>query len=122
MYTNKMRLDIYGMRWSFCIVGYNYSNMITPKHIVIDARIRRSTTGRYTDRLVEHLQKLDDFHRYTILVQPDDPWKPTAKNFTALPCPYPQFSFNPLHEIGFARQLYGLKPDLVHFTMTQQPL
>lgn len=96
--------------------------MTNPKHIVIDARIRRSTTGRYADRLIEHLQKIDTFHRYTILLQPDDPWKPKAKNFTALPCPYPQFSLNPLHQLGFAWQLYRLKPDLVHFTMTQQPL
>ena len=96
--------------------------MTKPKHIVIDARIRRSTTGRYTDRLIEHLQKIDSFHRYTILVQPDDPWQPKAKNFTSLPCPYPQFSLNPLHQLGFAWQLYRLKPDLVHFTMTQQPL
>ena len=91
-------------------------------HIVIDARIRRSTTGRYVDRLIEHLQKIDNHNRYTILVQPDDPWKPTAKNFKTAPCPYPQFSLNPLHELGFAMQLYSLKPDLVHFTMTQQPL
>lgn len=96
--------------------------MRTPEHIVIDARIRRSTTGRYADRLLEHLQKLDTFHRYTILVQPNDPWQPTAPNFSALPCPYPQFSLNPLHQIGFSRQLYALKPNLVHFTMTQQPL
>jgi glycosyltransferase involved in cell wall biosynthesis len=96
--------------------------MTKPKHIVIDARIRRSTTGRYADRLVEHLQKIDSFHKYTILVQPDDPWKMTAKNFQTLPCPYPQFSVNPLKELGFARLLYSLKPDLVHFTMTQQPL
>jgi glycosyltransferase involved in cell wall biosynthesis len=96
--------------------------MPTRKHIVIDARIRRSTTGRYADRLIEHLQTLDTFHKYTILVQPDDPWRPKNKNFTALPCPYPQFSVNPLHQLGFAWQLYRLKPDLVHFTMTQQPL
>lgn len=96
--------------------------MTKPKHIVIDARIRRSTTGRYTDRLVEHLQDLDDFHRYTILVQPDDPWEMHAKNFRTVPCPFPQFSVNPLNEIKFAAQIYSLKPDLVHFTMTQQPL
>lgn len=96
--------------------------MSEPKHIVIDARIRRSTTGRYTDRLVEHLQKIDTTHRYTILVQPDDPWKMQSENFTTLPCPYPQFSVNPSHQLGFAKQLYGLKADLVHFTMTQQPL
>jgi glycosyltransferase involved in cell wall biosynthesis len=92
------------------------------RHIVIDARIRRSSTGRYLDRLVEHLQDIDDYHRYTILVEPDDTWKMRAKNFRTLPCPFPQFSFNPLHDLRFSRMLYGLKPDLVHFGMTQQPL
>jgi glycosyltransferase involved in cell wall biosynthesis len=93
-----------------------------PKHIVIDARNRRASTGRYTDRLVEHLQKLDHTNRYTILVEPDDPWKFENKNFTPRPCNFRQFSFNPLDQIRFSWQLYRLKPDLVHFTMTQQPL
>jgi len=93
-----------------------------PRHIVIDARIRRSTTGRYTDRLVEHLQDIDQTNRYTILVQPDDPWPMHSPNFSTLPCTFPQFSLNPLHELRFAVQLYGLHADLVHFTMTQQPL
>jgi glycosyltransferase involved in cell wall biosynthesis len=92
------------------------------KHIVIDARIRRSTTGRYTDRLLEHLQAIDQANQYTILIQPDDPWRPAVTNFRSAPCPYPQFSLNPLDQFKFARQLYRLKPDLVHFTMTQQPL
>lgn len=91
-------------------------------HIVIDARIRRASTGRYTDRLVEHLQAIDTENDYTILVQPDDDWVMTNPRFTAVPCRYDQFSFNPFEQLGFARQLYGLKPDLVHFTMTQQPL
>jgi glycosyltransferase involved in cell wall biosynthesis len=91
-------------------------------HIVIDARIRRASTGRYIDRLLEHLQAIDHTHRYTILLHPDDPWKSTAPNFTPLPCPFPQFSFNPVHELRFAALLYRLKPDLVHFGMTQQPL
>ncbi len=92
------------------------------KHIIIDARIRRSSTGRYTDRLVEHLQELDTGNRYTVLVQPDDLWQPTADNFSRADCSYKQFSFNPLDQISFSWQLYRLKPDLVHFTMTQQPL
>lgn len=96
--------------------------MSDPKHIVIDARIRRASTGRPLDRLVEQLQDIDTYHRYTILVQPDDPWKMRSPNFHTLPCPFPQFSFNPLHELRFAWQLYRLKPDLVHFGMTQQPL
>jgi glycosyltransferase involved in cell wall biosynthesis len=93
-----------------------------PKHIVIDCRVRRSSTGRYADQLVEHLQAIDHENRYTILVAPDDDWQMHSPNFVTLPSPFPQFSFNPLHELGFARQLYRLRPDLVHFTMTQQPL
>lgn len=91
-------------------------------HIVIDARIRRASTGRYIDRLLEHLQAVDHTHRYTVLLQPDDPWQPTAPNFRPLPCPFPQFSFNPLNDLRFAALLYRLHPDLVHFGMTQQPL
>lgn len=91
-------------------------------HIVIDGRIRRSSTGRYTDRLIEHLQDIDTKNRYTVLVQPDDPWQPKNPNFAAEPCRFQQFSFNPIDQVAFALQLYKLKPDLVHFTMTQQPL
>ncbi|HEX3568983.1 MAG TPA: hypothetical protein VHT70_04905, partial [Candidatus Saccharimonadales bacterium] len=64
------------------------------KHIVVDARIRRSSTGRYTDRLLQHLQAIDHYHTYTVLLMPDDTWQPTAKNFSVAPCPFAQFSFN----------------------------
>lgn len=92
------------------------------KHIVIDARIRPTSTGRYIDRLIEHLQEIDDYHRYTVLVGMDDPWKPKAKNFRVVQVPYAQFSFNPFEQFRFTRDLRKLKPDLVHFGMTQQPL
>lgn len=92
------------------------------KHIVIDNRIRRSSTGRYADRLVEHLQAVDQVNHYTILIQSSDTWQPTAPNFTVEFCDYGQFSFNPMQQLGFAKQLAKLKPDLVHFTMNQQPL
>lgn len=91
------------------------------KHIIIDARNRRSSTGRYTDRLVTHLQEIDRENRYTILVEADDIWKMQNPNFVTAPAPYAQFSFNPLQQLRFAWQLYRLRPDLVHFTMTQQP-
>ncbi len=91
-------------------------------HIVIDARIRRSSTGRPIAHLLEQLQQLDTYNDYTLLLQPDDDWRPTAANFRVVPCPFPQFSLNPLNDIRFAWLLYHLKPDLVHFTMTQQPL
>lgn len=91
-------------------------------HIIIDARIRRTSTGRYTDRLLQHLQKIDTSNTYTILLEPDDPWQPTAKKWSVVPCPYPQFSFNPIDQIKYTKLLKSLKPDLVHFTMTQQPV
>jgi glycosyltransferase involved in cell wall biosynthesis len=91
-------------------------------HIVIDARIRRASTGRPIHWLVEELQAIDHTNHYTILVEPGDGWHMHSPTFRTLPCPYPQFSLNPLHQLGFAWQLYRLKPSLVHFTMTQQPL
>lgn len=93
-----------------------------PKHIVIDARNRRSSTGRYTEKLVENLQKIDKENKYTILVEAGDIWKPKSQNFQTRTASFQQFSFNPLEQIRFAHLLYTLKPDLVHFTMTQQPL
>lgn len=90
------------------------------KHIVIDARIRPSSTGRYADRLLEHLQKIDKVNKYTILLDPNDSWEPETKNFVTIVCPYKKFSFNPIDQISFARFLSDLKPDLVHFTMTPQ--
>ncbi len=92
-------------------------------HIVIDARIRRASTGRPVDRLLEHLQSLDSVNRYTILLEPDDDWKPRSRKFRTVSCKYRIFSLNPLQQITFAWKLYKLKPDLVHFTLTgQQPL
>lgn len=91
-----------------------------PKHIVIDARIRRTSTGKPVDRLIEYLQKLDQANRYTILLEMDDDWQPAQSNFTVIRVPYPQFSFNPLKQLSYARFLKSLKPDLVHFTMTHQ--
>lgn len=92
------------------------------KHIVVDNRIRRASTGRYSDKLVEHLQAVDQTNHYTILIQSSDTWQPSSPNFTTQVCDYDQFSFNPIQQLGFARQLNKLSPDLVHFPMNQQPL
>jgi glycosyltransferase involved in cell wall biosynthesis len=92
-------------------------------HIVIDARIRQASTGRPVRRLLDHLQKLDKKNRYTVLLKPDDPWKPSSKNFSGKSCKYKVFSLNPIQQLAFSEWLYRLKPDLVHFTLTgQQPL
>ncbi len=65
------------------------------KRIVIDARIRQASTGRYVDRLLENLQSLDNKNRYSVLLAKDDDWKPRKKNFTAVACRFKIFSFNP---------------------------
>jgi glycosyltransferase involved in cell wall biosynthesis len=92
------------------------------KHIVIDARNMPTSTGRYVEMLVRYLEKIDTAHRYSVLMYPDkmDKWQPTNPNFTAVPCPYKEFSFS--EQIGFKKQLESLKPDLVHFSMVQQPI
>jgi glycosyltransferase involved in cell wall biosynthesis len=92
------------------------------KHIVIDARSRPSGagSGRYIDRLLSHLQEFDKSNKYTVLLRPADDWTPTAPNFTALPCPFRQFSFNPLDQLILGRFLRKLRPDLVHFGMSPQ--
>jgi len=90
--------------------------------IVIDAREYTSSTGRYVFRLVQYLEKLDSNHDYLILLKPQDMDACRLENsrFTKLACPYKEFTFG--EQLGFARQLRGLQPDLVHFGMTQQPI
>lgn len=93
------------------------------KHILIDARIRRASTGRYVDRLLAELTKLKTDYNYTILIEPSDELKIANPRFKIVACRFSQFSFNPLNQILFSWQLYRLKPDLVHFTLTgQQPV
>jgi glycosyltransferase involved in cell wall biosynthesis len=93
------------------------------KHIVIDARIRRASTGRPVDRLLEYLQDLDTPYKYTVILAKGDDWTPKNRKFSVVHSRFSIFSFNPLQQVLYARQLYRLKPDLVHFTMTgQQPL
>lgn len=94
------------------------------KRIVIDARELRTSTGRYIERLLHYLQEVDTNknHQYFVLLQPKDidGWKPTNKRFTVVSCKYKEFTF--AEQIGFLFQLYKLRPSLVHFGMTQQPI
>lgn len=93
------------------------------KHIVIDARIRKSSTGRPVDRLLHYLEELDSPYKYTVILAKNDDWAPKSKKITVVKSRFPIYSFNPLQQVLFAVQLYRLKPDLVHFTMTgMQPL
>ena len=91
-------------------------------HIVIDARIINSTTGRYVERLLHYLQQVDSVNRYTVLVPSKDLnyWTPSAGNFTVKKADFPNYSF--AEQFKFKPFLEALQPDLVHFCMPQQPI
>jgi glycosyltransferase involved in cell wall biosynthesis len=91
-------------------------------HIVIDARIIHSSTGRYVERLLHYLQQVDTTNDYTVLVPSKDLnyWTPTASNFTLQVADFKNYSFD--EQTGFKRLLDKLNPDLVHFCMPQQPI
>lgn len=92
-------------------------------HIVIDARIIHTSTGRYVERLLTYLEKIssDDDH-FTVLVPSKDKdyWQPSRPNFEIKVADFPSYSFS--EQLGLYRLLKQLKPDLVHFCMPQQPL
>lgn len=92
------------------------------RHIVIDARNINSTTGMYIERLLHYLQKIDQANNYTILVPTKDLkfWQPDAPNFTAKAADFGIYSL--AEQVGFKSFLDALEPDLVHFTMPQQPI
>lgn len=91
-------------------------------HIVIDARIISSTTGRYIERLLTYLQDIDTTNLYTVLVRAKDEhyWCPTNPHFSVVIADFDNYSL--AEQFGFKRMLKKLHPDLVHFAMPQQPI
>lgn len=91
-------------------------------HIAIDARIINSSTGRYIERLLTYLEKIENDHTYSVLVRAKDKdyWKPTDPRFTIVVADFHQYTFE--EQLGLNTLLRRLKPDLVHFCMPQQPL
>jgi glycosyltransferase involved in cell wall biosynthesis len=89
--------------------------------IAIDARELNTSSGRYVERLLYYLQIIDNKNDYLVLLKERDfdGWQPSKPNFKKERCPYKEFSFG--EQLGFARQLHKLGPDLVHFPMVQQP-
>ena len=91
-------------------------------HIAIDARIINSSTGRYIERLLTYLERIDSPHQYSILVRAKDSnyWKPRKSNFKIVIADYHQYTLS--EQIRFYFFLRRLHPDLVHFCMPQQPI
>lgn len=90
--------------------------------IVIDARELRTSTGRYIERLLHYLRDIDTQNEYLVLLKPKDisGWRTKSEHFKAIECSYDEFGFG--EQTGLLKQLNGLKPDLVHFGMVQQPV
>jgi glycosyltransferase involved in cell wall biosynthesis len=91
-------------------------------HIVIDARIINSSTGRYAERLLHYLEQIDTENRYTVLVPTKDLlfWQPTNPNFCVKGIDFANYSL--AEQTTFEQFLHSLHADLVHFCMPQQPI
>lgn len=90
--------------------------------IVIDARESGTSSGRYVDKLLEYLQKIDSENQYVLLLKNHrlSAYQNMPKNFRAFECNIKEFTF--AEQTKLASILYKLKPDLVHFPFVQQPL
>jgi len=90
--------------------------------IVIDARESGTSTGRYVDKLIEYLQKIDHENQYVLLYKLGriDQAELSAPNFSKVETKYKEFTFG--EQLGFAWQLYSLKADLVHFPLAHHPI
>ena len=91
-------------------------------HIVIDARIINSTTGRYVERLIHYLELIDKTNNYSILVRKKDLnfYQPSNRNFKIIEADFDDYSIQ--EQLGLKKLLDNLSPDLVHFCMPQQPI
>jgi glycosyltransferase involved in cell wall biosynthesis len=90
--------------------------------IAIDARESGTTTGRYIDKLIEYLHSLQP--QYEIVVLTKTPrlsfFADIAPNFRTIAADHKEFTFD--EQIGFRKQLDGLKADLIHFGKVEQPV
>ena len=90
--------------------------------IAIDARESGTSTGRYIDKLIEHMHALKPAYDITILTKPHriEYLRHIAPSFTIVETSFKEFTFG--EQLGFKTQITGLKADLVHFGMVQQPV
>lgn len=93
------------------------------KHIVIDARIIDTTTGRYCRGLLDGLERLNTGGlRFTALVPSASytAWQKLYPSYHFVPCDIKNYSL--AEQFKLRKVLDELNPDLVHFSMPQQPV
>ncbi|MDP1883793.1 MAG: glycosyltransferase family 1 protein [Candidatus Moranbacteria bacterium] len=93
--------------------------------IGIDARffgIRQKGLGRYTQKLVENLEKIDPVNEYFVFLQKDnfEEYQPKNPNFQKILADYKWYTFG--EQVFFPRMLYKYGLDLVHFPHFNVPL
>jgi len=90
--------------------------------IIIDARESGSSTGRYVDKLIEHMHKLKPEQEITVLTKSPriSYLQEIAPNFEIVKSDFKEFTF--AEQTSLLKQINSLNADLVHFTMTQQPV
>jgi glycosyltransferase involved in cell wall biosynthesis len=91
-------------------------------HILIDARMSGLSTGKYIDKLIEYLQKIDSSNQYFLLLKNSrlEIYNNMPSNFHTIQCDVKEFTF--AEQIKLLNQVKNLKPDLVHFPMAQHPI
>ena len=92
------------------------------KRVVIDARESGTSTGRYIDKLVEHLAVLKPQLEVIVLTKPHrvDYLKKVAPSFDIQVADYKEFTF--AEQLGLKHRIKKLQPDLVHFGKDHQPI
>lgn len=90
--------------------------------IAIDARESGTTTGRYIDKLIENIAKIDPDYDINIITKPHrvDYFKKIAPKYYVFETDVKEFTFS--EQLKFLRQVNSIDADLVHFGMVQQPI
>lgn len=90
--------------------------------ILIDARESGTSTGRYEDKLVEYLAKLQTVHQIIVLTKSHrvDYLKRLAPEFEIVRSDIKEFTF--AEQVQLKKQIESLTADLVHYGMVQQPV
>ncbi len=92
------------------------------KTIVIDARIIDGSTGHYTHHLLKHINLSHAQEFRFVVLTPSKTLRKWATEFPNLTvAPADEKSYSVAEQTSFVARLESHKPDLVHFTMPQQP-
>ncbi len=93
--------------------------------IGIDARFYGSVgkgLGRYTQKLIEHLEKIDSENQYFVFLRREnfDEYVPSKSNFQKVLADYQWYSFS--EQLFFPKLLNSYKLDLMHFPHFNVPI